>query len=188
MRRMLIWIVLAGCAAAAAGERTGPDPFKELDAKLAKSLERDKFSQASRDFVKVIWQEYKAAFQKNERPMNWHGFGRDATMPDIKSYDEYVGKYGRAGGAGARSLIEVTKDTAGRFFVELEGHTIPAIAVNRGILFTTGDVVHDSRLPRLGPKPHATLELYSLTRHKDRYLFTAPGAPPSRARPLDKLP
>ena len=183
MRRMLIWIVLAGCAAAAAGERAGPDPFKELDAKLAGSLERDKFSQASRDFVQALWGEYKTAWRKNEQKMDWRGAGGKAA-PRIRSYQEYVGKYSR----GARPILEVATDPAGRFLAKLEGHTIPAIATNRSILFTSGDVVYAPTLPRLGPKPHAVLEFFTLTRQQDRYVFTSPGAPLSRAVPVETLP
>ena len=184
MRRLLVAIVLAACTPATAAEAVGPDPFKELDAKVAKALERDKFSQASGDFVRALWGEYKAAWRKNEQKMDWRGTGGKAAPPQIESYQEYVGKYGR----GGRPVLEVVTDAAGRFLVKLEGHTIPAVAANRAILFTSGDVVYAPTLPRLGPKPHAVLEFFTLTRQQDRYVFTSPGAPLSRAVPLEKLP
>ncbi|MFW6162647.1 MAG: hypothetical protein ACODAJ_07735 [Planctomycetota bacterium] len=116
--------------------------------------------------------------------MDWHGSGRKPVAPQIQSYQDYVGSYGR----GGRPFLQVKTDAAGRFLVTLGGHTLPAVATNRSILFTTGDVVHAPRLPRLGPKAHAALEFFTLTRRKGRTLFTAPGLPPSQARPLAKLP
>jgi len=184
MRRLLVAIVLVACTPATAAEQVAPDPFKELDAKVAKALDRDKFSQASGDFVRALWDEYKAAWRKNEQKMDWRGAGGKAATPRIKSYRDYVGRYGR----GGRPVLEVVTDAAGRFLVKLEGHTIPAVAVNRSILFTSGDVVYAPTLPRLGPKPHAVLEFITLTRHQDRYVVTSPGAPLSRAVPVEKLP
>lgn len=184
LRRPIAVCLLAAGTLTNAGAAREADPLKELDAKVAKALERETFSQASRDFVKALSDEYQAAWRRNEQTMDWHGSGAKATAPQIQSYQDYVGAYGR----GGRPFLQVTTDAAGRFLVTLEGHTIPAVAVNRAILLTTGDVVRAPTLPRLGPKPHATLEFFTLTRRQGRYLFTAPGAPPSRAMPLEKLP
>jgi hypothetical protein len=187
MTRALSIAAFALGSFASAGEQAAPDPFQELDATIAKSLERDKFSQASRDFLKVLWQEYKEAFQKNERRMDWHGGGEKAGAPDIKTYAEYVGRYARADREPAAPFIEVTTDAGGRFRVKLEGHTIPAVAWNRGILFTTGNIVY-SDLPDLGSKPHATMEMVVITLYEGQFVLASPQTPAWRGgRRLKKL-
>lgn len=184
--RALAFVVcaFAGCVAAALGaEREESPVLKELDAKIAKALAQEKFSQASRDFVKALWEEYKQDYVKNDRPMHWRGSGRGAKAPDMKSYDAYVGKYGR----GKRPFLVIAKDAQGRLLVKLEGHTIPALAWNRGILFTTGDVVY-SRVPNLGARRHACLEYFIITRVAGRqYVMKSPLSPRWPGRPLVKL-
>jgi len=86
----------------------------------------------------------------------------------ITSYEEYVGNY-RVGG----KPIEIVQDEARRFFVKLEGHTIPGVAVNNTIVFTTGDVV-EARLPSLNLKEYASLEYFMIVREDGKFYFGSP--------------
>jgi hypothetical protein len=174
--------VLGSPAKLMGAEGPEADALKELDARIAERLERDQFSQASRQLIKTFWQEYREAFLKNERKMDG-SWPRDAE-PDIKSYDEYLGFYASEAPQRRGLSLEVATDARGRFLVKLEGHELPSVPCNRGILFTSGDFVY-SDLPTLGQKPHATLELMLLVRIGGKYALTKPGRS-SAAFPLTK--
>lgn len=147
-----------------------PAPLGSLSRKIAKNLERGKWSAASKAFTAQLWQEYKQAWLRNRRGTGFSGHWR----PDIKSYDDYVAKYAMRQPAKGPAL-EVFTDGNGRFIVKLEGHEIPAVAHNRSLLVTTGDVVR-SHLPAPGGKPHATLEYFLISRIKGEYYLSSPGA------------
>ena len=142
-----------------------PPVLNELNVKIAKGLKSKEWSNESKNLIAKVWSEYKATFIRNKPKMNYSG--PSSLKPDLKKYDEYLGRYLRKKD-DARVFIEVFKDAEGRFIVKLEGHEIPAVAYNRGILVTTGDIVY-SRLPRLGPRPHATLEMFVLSKVKGQY-------------------
>jgi hypothetical protein len=170
-------------ATAAKAQEAQPKVLDELDAKINRQLAQEKWSDASRQLVKTLWQEYRDAFTKNEPNLDYHGRG-DA-VPDVKACDEYVGEYLAAERPSGGTFLEVATDEKGRLLVKLEGHTIPAVAWNKGVLFTTGDVVYSST-PNLGSSPHATLEYLTIVRIKGEFSFCAPGFGPDQARKLVK--
>ena len=145
-----------------------PPVLNEMNVKIAKGLKSKKWSNESKNLIAKVWSEYKAAFIRNKPKMDYSG--PRSLRPDIKKCDEYLGRYSRKKG-DARVWMEVFKDAEGRFIVKLDRHEIPSVAYNRGILVTTGDVVY-SPLPRLGPKPHVTLEMFVLSRIKGQYYVT----------------
>jgi len=181
MRRLAAGLLVVLAALTAAAEPQ--DALKELEGKVAKSLARATFSDPSRRFVMALWEEYRQAFVSNKRPQAYRG--QADVRPDVASYDDYLGRYAAKGRSSKQPAVEVITDGARRLVVKLEGHTIPAVAWNKCILFTTGDVVY-SRTPALGAKPHATLEYYVLRRVKGRYSLSSPDAPASQALPLEK--
>ena len=165
-------------------EAAGPDEHEalgELDAKISGSLQRRKWSESSRQVVRALWGEYKQAFVRNERP-SWA-----ESRSDIKGYQEYLGRYARAGKSPEEVFIEVLASAQDRFMVKVEGHTIPAVAWNGGILFTTGDVVYDGGVPHLGTRPHCTLEYLCIRRVGGQHYATTPGSRIERAVKLIKL-
>jgi hypothetical protein len=168
---------------AAHAEDTADAEFAKIDKKVNTNIDRKDWSPASREFVKALWAEYRQAHLKNEQKMSYSGRGK--LMPTIQSYNQYLGRYTMKGERGA--FLEVINDEQGRYFVQLEGHRIPAVAWNKMILFTTGDVVN-SKLPDLGSNVHATLEFFVLARSSDDYFFSAPGEPLDAGRKLVKLP
>jgi hypothetical protein len=183
MRRVLTGLLLAGLIGSAyAAEQA--DVCAELDAKIAKSLESDKWHPASKVFVKALWEDYKAAYRTPEAKARGSGsiFSKN---PDVTGYDDYVGSFRPQAGARGPSLT-VSKDGQGRFTVGLEGHTIPAVVRNRIVLLTTGDVVY-SPIPTLASAPYCTLEMYMLIRTDGRYYFGSPAHPPERWMALEKL-
>jgi len=135
------------------------DSFAELDGKISKSLSRDK------------WDDYKKSHLNPEDDKGGHSIS--GKMSSAENYDEYIGKFAR--GEVESEFIEITKSKEGRYFVGLEGHTIPAVANNKCIFFTTGDVVY-SALPRLGNKPYCDLEMGMVILVKDTYYFGSPGS------------
>jgi hypothetical protein len=180
---IVLAILLAGGAAMRlqAGEGPGkapetrkvpPEPpvLKALDEKIAKNLKRGKWSRPSAALVEELWKEYKRAWMANRRPSG--GGGSPKMQADVKHYAEYVGSYFKSAEREGAVLVEVFTDPEGRFVVKIEGHEIPAVAHNKTILFTTGDVVH-SRLPALGARPHATLEYLIVTRVGGQYYLAA---------------
>ena len=173
----------AFAAMAAEAQEAQPGVLDELDAKINQQLDREKWSDASRQFVKTLWQEYRDAFITNEPNLNY--YGRGDAVPDVKAYDEYVGEYLAAERPSGVAFLEVLTDEKGRLLVKLEGHTIPAVPWNKSVLFTTGDVVYSST-PNLGSSPHASLEYLTIVRIKGEFFFSAPGFGPDQARKLVK--
>jgi hypothetical protein len=167
--------VLIGSAAAAE-----PDAVEKLDAKIQKNLERDQWHPASKTFVQALWNDFKRNYEENKQSRDGRGGS------DVKSYGEYLGKYVRADGQQDRPLFEITKTEQGRFVIKIENHETPAVASERNLVFTTGDVVY-SDLPRLSDKSYCTLEMYRLTRVKGEYLWSGIHERPTEGSKLKKL-
>lgn len=174
---MRAWItvvaVLMTGVASAANDR---DALSELDAKIAKGLSSDQWSDASKAFAGALWRDYKNAYMNAPQDDTTKSiFGR---MPDVQNPDEYPGTYVR-GKNGNRVFMSIGKAEDGRFFVDIERHRIPAVYRNRSIIFTTGDIVY-SRIPMFGAKPYCTLEMFMVLRVKGKTYFASPGTPPEK--------
>lgn len=155
----------------------------ELDAKIRKGLAKDKWNETSRTNARKLWEEYCAAYiDPLKQPVTRSTFGKIA---DVKEYDDYLGTYGREPRPDL-PFIKVTKDEAGRFHVELEGHTIPAVLSNKTVVFTTGDIVYAPQ-PSLSDKPSCTLEMMMLIRTDGQFFLGSPSAPPERWLLLSKI-
>lgn len=157
--------------------------FNELEEKISRQLKREKWSNASKAFIRALWNDYKAAHVEGQNREVRSIYGK---LPDVYEYHEYVGKYVRKVGPGDKVFLEVAKTSEGRFIVKVENHDIPAVAVNRSIAFTTGDVVY-SCLPQLGKKPYAALEMFMVVRLDGKYIFLSPGERPSEKNEFIKL-
>ena len=147
----------------------------ELDKKIARKLNEENWHEASKAYIRAIWNDFKAAYIENKPERRVSSiFSR---MPDVRNYDEYLGKYVSPEGARSARSLEITKSPEGRFIVKLEGHDIPAVCVNGSILFTTGDVVY-SYIPEFAEKPYAQLEFFIIVRLDKKYYFISPGLKP----------
>jgi hypothetical protein len=176
---LTVAMVLATVALAAEHQ----NPFVELDAKITESLTSDKWNYASKTFVRVLWEDYRKAHLNPVKETSFRGvFGK---MPDVEKFQDYLGAFGR-GADATRPFLEITEDKDGRFHVELEGHTIPAVQRSKTVVFTTGDVVYSS-MPTLADKPYCTLEIYMVIRTEGKFFFGSPSMPPDKWMPLSKL-
>jgi len=181
--RQIAFIVAISSLAFSASAGEGQNALAKLDAKVAKGLSSERWDYASKAFVRVVWEDYKKAHLYPTEDKSTHSIS--GTMPDAQSYDQYIGSFGREPDS-EDLFVGVTKSEEGRFFVQLEGHTIPAVCRNRCIVFTTGDVVYSS-MPRLGEKPYCTIEIYMLILTGEKYYFASPGSSPDKWMELSKL-
>ena len=191
MRRFVLLLVLVlgigiGVAIAGADEARdlGDDGtgFDKWDAKITHAFQqKDRFSKASETYVKAIWEDYKRAHKLNRQEMSARIIY--GVMPDIKSYDQYVGKYRRRDDPKGRVFIEVVKTVGGRYAVKAGEHRILAVAANKCIIFTTGDVVY-SPFPQLGSAPYATLETVILVRSRGKTYMVGVGEKPTEKNEL----
>jgi len=172
-------------AAALAAEEQMPASFAILDAMVEQQLKTGNFSEASKELVKLLLEEHKQAFLKDERKLAYTGLP-DA-KPDVKNHNEYVGKYTQSPDKPDASTVELALDGKGRFVVRSAGTELPAVAYNMSILFTTGEVVH-ANVPNLGARPHATLEFLAIARINGQYCIKSPCSPHWPGTPLKKLP
>jgi len=176
---MLLVLLLAVPAFAADGD----DALSELDAKISKGLANEKWHPASKTFVRVLWEDYRKAHISRTEDRSTRSIS--GKRPEVEQYGEYLGAFGR-GVDASRPVIEIVNDDAGRYYVKLEGHTIPSVTRNKTILFTTGDVVH-ANIVQLADKPYCTLEMYLVIRTGGKFFLAAPSAPPEKWMPLSKL-
>lgn len=158
------------------------DPLTELESEITQSLSSERWDPAGKAFVRARWEDYRRAHLNPKSGDSTHSmFGK---MPDVESYEDYVGAFARRA-AARRPFVEVTR-SEGKFFVKLEGHTIPAVPHNKSIFFTTGDIVH-SRLPAFGEKPYCTLEMFLIMRSDGTLYFGSPAMPPEKWMELHKM-
>jgi hypothetical protein len=183
MRMTTLCLLLAGMMPQAFAAEPKTDPVSVLDAKITKKLAQDQWDEAGRAFVRALWKDYKQA-HRNPQAASGERRSLQGDMPDVKSYDEYVGSFSPAKRPGLK-YMEVVKDEAGRYFVKLGPHTIPAAPRGGTMVFTTGDVGY-SNLPRLAEKYYCTLEIYMLVRVEGKYYFTDLATRPSASRELVK--
>ncbi|MEX0938945.1 MAG: hypothetical protein WDZ59_13870 [Pirellulales bacterium] len=176
MKHTICHMLLALAAAVPANAADEADPVQQLESKIVTSLETGDWHDASEQFVLAIWSDFKTAHLK-ERPQPARPNGR---------YEDFVGKFARTESAGMRVYLTVSRSESGRFFIELEGHVIPAVTTDGNIYFTTGDVVH-SRLPMLADKRYAALEMFLITQVDGEFAFTSPGSSSTFRRKLVKL-
>ena len=158
--------IVLGASLARAADPPGDDPLNSLDRKINANLQSDNWAEASVVFVRALWRDYRNAHTKNQPGKRVYGI--DGKLPEITDYDEYVGEYNRTDGGKSQKSLSIEKDDQGRFFARLGRHLIPAVATNKCIVFTTGDVVY-SRLPRFAAKRYATLEMYVLGKFDGEY-------------------
>jgi hypothetical protein len=159
-------LVFSSAAVLAAGPA---DPLLELQDRIAAQLADEKWNEAGKAFVRALVQDYSSAHLSSDA--NGVAACSLSRSPDVASLDEYVGSYSLAWGSQNRSL-RVTKSEVGRFFVDLDGRHIPAVARNRTIVFTTGDVVC-SDVATVGAKPYCTLEMFTVLRTGGRFYLAA---------------
>lgn len=183
MKMIAVCLVLASAMIQTFAAEPPTDPESVLDAKIAKNLAGDRWDAASKTFVRAFWQDYKRAHRtpkadSGERK-SLHG-----DMPDVKSYDEYVGSFSPPKRPGMK-YMQITKEESGRYFIKTGRHTTPAVPRNGTMVFTTGDVVY-SNLPRLAAKPYCTLEVYMIVRVKGKYYMTDLATRPSAGREIVK--
>jgi hypothetical protein len=156
--------------------------MKELDAKIAKSVASDSWNGASREFVRIVWEDYRKA-HINPPKSGWIGLSRRS---DAESLDMYIGAFRSKPEVEVPVALEISKSESGRFFVEIEGYEIPAVIVNHCIAFTTGDVVY-SAMPQLASKPYCTLEMFVVILTEGKFYLASPLSPPDTWRLLSKL-
>jgi len=194
----LVWLsaVLAlgaGCAPAGldAGARQA---LERTEAALRRSLDNDAWSRASRAFARSTWADFRHAYLA-DRDVPVEASPAQAMpvlgWPDVRTYDEYLGRYSAWGTGQAGPFIEVLTDAAGRLRVRAGGGgkgavEFPAIRWNNSILFTTGTLQLAENAPPLAGRLHATLELILLTRIDGEY-FCAPLHDPDRAVQLMRM-
>jgi len=147
-------------------------------AKIQKSLESDRWHRGSAEFVAALWKDFATAHIEKKQLLAGRSTSARA-IPDIKTYDDYLGTYSR------RSL-KVTRGKDGRLFVHFGPIAMPAVAAGRMILFTTGDLVY-STMPQIGDKPYATLELYCLARINGQYHVFFPHEGPTEKNKIELL-
>jgi hypothetical protein len=159
------------------------DPgLSELDAKISASLARDIWDEAAKTFVRAIWKDYRDAHQSAVEDKSTHSIA--GKLPEVQKYDDYLGTFSMDSDASRKSL-EIMSDKAGRFYVKLEGHTIPAVLRNKTVVFTTGDVV-DSCVPQLAEKRYCNLEFFVVIRTEGKLFLANPNAPPEKWTVLSK--
>jgi hypothetical protein len=171
---LLATAFLLAAPSIATAQENVPDELKELESKITNQLKTEDWDQESIRFIGALWDDYKQTWVANKQPMSTSASA--ATMPDVEAYDDYLGKYRRPGAPADVSFLEVEKLASGRYVVKLEDHVIPAIAVNKSLYFTTGDVVHDSQLPSLAEKDYAGLELILIRRINGQFVMADEGA------------
>ena len=175
MRCVAMMLVVGGALGVARAEEA-ESVFSELDRKITAQLDGEAWHYASKTFVRVFWEDYKKAHLDPGRDTSIQSvFG---TKPEAESYDEYLGSFDH-GSDAEQAFLEVTKSRAGRFFVKLEGHSIPAVARNKCIVFTTGDVVY-SPMPPLGGKPYCAIEVYMLLLARGKFYLATPLSSPDQ--------
>ena len=150
------------------------NPFAELDTKIAGQLTGDAWNDASKSYVRVLWEDYKKAHLRP--PGGTLATSTGGKPQDVADANDYVGDYSKTLDGQAR-LMRIRKSEAGHLFVELEGHRFPAVLANEGLLFTTGDIVR-SRIPTFTGKPYGELEMMTLSRKAGQFYFGPPGGSP----------
>lgn len=219
MTRSILGLAAACMSVVASAAEIPNDALAELDAKIERGLDRGQWAEASKAWVRALWKDLKSAHQTPGRLGNGVRSGdlfsrtpavesdeeypeadfvveSDEKSPEADSIvegdEKYLGVYSIA--EGEEGAFQVTKDDAGRFFVEFGGHTLPAVVKGRSILFTTGKVVH-SDIPQLGRRPYGALEMYAIRRVNGKYqLGSFPGKGPAwkelvkrKAKPIAKV-
>jgi len=181
---VLAFAVLIGIAFAVPEQ----GPFTELEIRITDNLKNAEWNSSSKTFVHALWEDYKKAhFDPTGQAITCNAtFVGGIELPDrkIKS-DEYIGSYGR-GKDAQHCFIKIFKSGDGRFFVEVEGHRIPAVARSKSIIFTTGSL-ETCPFPDLGSKPYCTLDLHLIFRSEGQFYLTSPGRPKGKWEPLLKI-
>jgi len=166
-----------------ASQRDVQDIFRELEGTINWQLENEDWHEASKAYIRAIWNDFKSAYTENRQDLSLKpGPGRH---PDAQDYDEFVGKYAAPRSAENPLSLEITKTPEGRFLVKFQGHEYPAVAVNRTIVFVTGFVSH-SPMPKLGKSPYAELNFKIVVRYGGRYYMHSPGTPAGKENRLVK--
>ncbi len=147
--------------------------FAELETRINSQLAQEHWDTASVTFVHSLWQDYINAFLNAETDDAVKSI--KGKLPDVTNSGNYTGNYITILNGKERSL-EISRSDAGRFFVELDGHQIPAILKNGCVIFTTGNVVN-SEIPTLANKPYCRLELYIVLCTRGRFYLTLLDAP-----------
>lgn len=162
-----------------APERQLPDmSIKGLTEKITRSAKSERWHPASTAFVVALWKDFAAAHTEKKELLAGRSTSARA-IPDVKTYDEYLGTY------GPREM-KVARNKDGRLFVHFGPIVMPAVAAGKMILFTTGDMV-TSPMPQIGDKPYAALELYCLARIDGQYHVFFPHEGPTEKNKLTLL-
>jgi hypothetical protein len=150
--------------------------IESIDSKLKTHWESNKWSDVSVGMMKAVWDGFKTA---NENPVVFQEAGRIASLgtPNPEGQETYIGQFGPKN-TPQRGLLEVMR-ADGKFWVKLQGQTIPAVMWNKSILFMSGDVVTSS-MPAFGGKPHGALEMLAISSINGKFYFVSiTGAEPA---------
>jgi hypothetical protein len=187
MYRIVALLGIVLCLTCGVSSAAPVDSRQRLQGKIEKSLQSDRWNEASKVFILSIWKDFLSAHERGiPKPENDPRSSIRGQMPKIESYRDYVGKFRRPSDKADSVFVEVVQSEDGRFSVVIDGRDFPAVACNGTLLFTTGDVVR-SPLPQLGDKPYATLEMAQLVRFDDGFQFLAPGQAPSEKSGLVRI-
>lgn len=178
MRTAILCLLVSTLGIAALADGQQDDSTATLDAKITQKLAHEQWDDASKAFVRVLWEDYRRAHLD---PSN-DGSRRSVAgkMPDVTNYDDYVGSYMRDG----RLCLQIMKDEKGRFFMGPQ-MMFPAVCTNGLILWTTGDVVY-SPIPQIAKKPYCELEMGMLLRVAGEFYLADIGALPKQWVKLTK--
>ncbi len=164
-------------------------PFTELEIRITGNLKSVEWNSSSKAFARALWEDYKRAHldPTGQATTSNLTFGGGVELPDRKiKPDDYIGSYGR-GQDAPRCFVKILKSDNGCFFVEVEGHRIPAVARSKSIIFTTGSLETCS-FPDLGARPYCTLDLHLIFRSEGQFYHTSPGRPKGKWEALSKIP
>ena len=168
MKNIAVLIVISlVCTSIVSAEES--DPVTKLESKILKNLEDEQWNSFSKDFVFNMWNEYRQAHLYTRKSQVTRSIS--GKRPDISDYNEYLGTFTRDPNS-TRIFIEITKNSQGHFFVNLEENKIPAALTNDCVIFTTGDIVY-SKKPQFGEKPYCTLEMIMVIRTNGKFYIAS---------------
>ncbi len=149
------------------------EDFAELDAKISRQLAENTWNEASKTFIRALWQDYMSAhFNIIVNPLTKGTLG---ALPDVADPNDYLGDYRKTENEQT-PFLRIGKSDAGSFFAEFRGYRVPAVVRNRSLLFTTGNIVY-AGIPAMTGKPYGKLRLYVVLRTGGKFYLASPGAP-----------
>jgi hypothetical protein len=166
---------------------TEEELFSHIDKNIMTKLPTtDKWNAASKSYVQAVWLDFKSCHLNPSHETRFSSiFGKIA---DTKDYNAYVGTYSIHYPIQSKSSKQPLKiyKKGSRFFVEMQGLKLPAIARNRCIFFTSGQVVF-SDLPRMGSGAHCRLVINMVMYSEGKYYLSEVSMPSSAWDTIGKI-